>query len=605
MDNNPTTTPTKTTGEITTSVRVCVRVRPADVGGATGSEMIGHSCVRTDAATPAVIHLTVPTENGRKTETHSMNFTHVFGESATQGQVYEKAGVGEMVEAATSGFACTIMCYGQTGSGKTYTMTGPPHPVNNNNINHDDEGGGLLQRSIQHVFEMHDLVFKKLNITLSVSYYEIYNEKVNDLIIIDGPAHTNLNVRWNTSSQSFFVEGLIVVKCDTLGDVMAVLQEGLQNRRRAAHALNEDSSRSHTIFTMYFESPTYTGKLNFVDLAGSERFTSSASSTTTTTTATPAETRNINRSLFTLGKVISTLSEVNNNNHNNHNHNGNNNHSSHIPYRDSTLTRLLMDSLGGNCRTLMIATINPQSRWSDESLQTLKYAIRMGKVVTTATTTTTATTAASGGGGFGAIAIRRTMRGTNEDVLKEEIERLKRENAQLKFFSSSSALDSAPTTTTTASGVVPYETHLALQQKYDALLKSSRADSEKKDKEILRLRKQMYSNEHSSSDQQQQQSKSVITDVAQQRRDRLHSIVQECVDDVLPAKTRIKRISSSNNNNQSTAVNNNNNNIVVMGIVTPQGVLVPPSATASTTTVPSSANPDDTNNNNNNNNNNN
>eukprot|EP00759_Apiculatamorpha_spiralis_P031898 PhF_6_TR33624/c0_g1_i1/m.49108 len=441
------------------NVTVCVRVRPQD-----DPDRPSAITVLSDNTTLRVV---VNTEGGRKTETHHLSFTRSLNEHASQESVFELSGVKEMVEAAMSGYACTILCYGQTGSGKTYSMTGPEGDT-------APETHGLLQRAIHHVF-MHRP--GELGLTINVSYYEVYNEKVNDLIIVD-EAHSNLQVRWNATSHSFYVEGLIVVKCETLEDVMAVVQEGLQNRKKAVHLLNEDSSRSHSIFTMYFDAKDTTGKLNFVDLAGSERIKESASNIT--------ETKSINKSLFALGKVISALCEASA-------LPAHQQHTVFIPYRDSTLTKLLMDSLGGNCKTLMVATVNPAIQFADESLNTLKYATRMAKV-------TNAT-----------VPLQRVRR-TSMDHLKDELETLKRENAALKIASKvhhqngggvSPVLLTNGNATSSPSVLSPgpkepglsqaaYENFTALSQKHAESMKEAKLENERLRAENMRLRQQLY-----------------------------------------------------------------------------------------------------------------
>jgi hypothetical protein len=191
---------------------------------------------------------------------------------------------------------------------------------------------------------------------------EIYNEQINDLLNI---GNTNLQIRWD-QRQGFFVEGLLVIECKKPEDIVEVILQGTKNRKKGSHELNKDSSRSHTILTVYviseFQSQGQNfkkyGKISFVDLAGSERLKETHSSG-----GMIKETGNINKSLFVLGKVISALTDKKNNNQ-------------HIPYRDSKLTMLLMDSIGGASKTLMIACVSPSATYSDETMSTLNYASR-------------------------------------------------------------------------------------------------------------------------------------------------------------------------------------------------------------------------------------
>ena len=198
---------------------------------------------------------------------------------------------------------------------------------------------------------------------MKAAFLEIYNEEVRDLL---NPSSGILHCRWNIKS-GFFVEELLVVDCTSIDDLIAVLHEGIRNRKTGAHELNKSSSRSHSIMTVYLisDSPGEDGsslkkygKISFVDLAGSERLKESKSQGKMI-----KETGNINKSLFTLGKVISSLSQKKVS-------------KKHIPYRDSKLTMLLMDSLGGTSKALMIACVSPSTAYADETLSTLNYAMR-------------------------------------------------------------------------------------------------------------------------------------------------------------------------------------------------------------------------------------
>ena len=174
-----------------------------------------------------------------------------------------------------------------------------------------------------------------------------------------------LHCRWNPAN-GFFVEDLIVVDCSNVDDMISVLLEGMKNRKSGSHEMNKDSSRSHSIMTIYIiseitqgtQSVKKYGKISFVDLAGSERLKESKSQGDMI-----KETGNINKSLFTLGKVIKGLTDRRSK-------------TPYIPYRDSKLTMLLMDSLGGNSKALMIACASPSGLYFDETLSTLNYAAR-------------------------------------------------------------------------------------------------------------------------------------------------------------------------------------------------------------------------------------
>ena len=295
---------------------------------------------------------------------HNLTFNSVFNENSSQEIVFEESGVKNLILKALEGYSTTCFAFGQTGSGKSYTITGI----------HDQSGGfsnvspihaGLVPRSLDFLYQC--LLQSQQDIKIKAQYLEIYNENVIDLL---SPSSKQLAVRWN-SSRGFYVESSLVVECDNLQDCMAVLQEGLRNRHTASHNLNEHSSRSHGILTLfidcdYIDSENQvikrTGKISFVDLAGSEKISDSKASGNTL-----VETLSINKSLLTLGKCISSLSDSTK-------------RVGHIPYRDSTLTKLLSDSLGGEGLALMIACISPSAKCATETLKTLRYAQRARKI---------------------------------------------------------------------------------------------------------------------------------------------------------------------------------------------------------------------------------
>jgi len=193
-----------------------------------------------------------------------------------------------------------------------------------------DDTDGIIPRAVQYMWA--NMTNRPERYYVKASFMEIYNEQIRDLL---NPSSGMLHCRWNVRN-GFFVEELMVVDCTNIDDLLAVLHEGMRNRKTGSHDLNKDSSRSHSIMTVYVISETKSedghifkryGKLVFVDLAGSERLKESKSQGDMV-----KETGNINKSLFTLGKVISAL--------------GSKKQVTHIPYRDSKLTMLLRDSLG-------------------------------------------------------------------------------------------------------------------------------------------------------------------------------------------------------------------------------------------------------------------
>jgi len=293
-------------------------------------------------------------------------FNAVLGEKCSQMDVFQMCGVHELINSALDGYAATIFAYGQTGSGKTFTMSG-----NENDIGKDDWtpglNDGLFLQSVRYMWET--MTMKPEKFYVKASFLEIYNEQLRDLL---NPSSGVLQGRWNVKN-GFFVEDLMVVDCTGQEDLIAVLHEGVKNRHLGSHELNKDSSRSHSILTVYLITETTHedghilkkyGKISFVDLAGSERLKQSKSEGQMV-----KETGSINKSLFTLGKVISMLSTAMSSVDKKQ-------QQLYIPYRDSKLTMLLMDSLGGTSKALMIACVSPSAVYAEETLSTLNYACR-------------------------------------------------------------------------------------------------------------------------------------------------------------------------------------------------------------------------------------
>ncbi|XP_075168875.1 kinesin-like protein at 54D isoform X3 [Haematobia irritans] len=294
----------------------------------------------------------------------------VFEPGATQDDILDYSGIKRIIEMAIEGFSCTAFCYGQTGSGKTHTLTGPPD-LFIGKPNHKDPRHGLIFRSFVYLFQLIKNR-KDISFILKASFMEIYNERVIDLLN-PGSQRKPLSVRWSKKSGGFFVENLFTVDCEELDDLLAVLEEGMRNRAVGSHAMNDHSSRSHTILTVHIISEQQTdggvflskhGKINFVDLAGSE-----LTKKTLSEGKTLEEANNINKSLMVLGYCIASLSD-------------NKKRFGHIPYRDSQLTKLLADSLAGNGVTLMIACVSPANYNYAETLNTLRYASRAKRIRT-------------------------------------------------------------------------------------------------------------------------------------------------------------------------------------------------------------------------------
>ncbi|KAJ3321080.1 Kinesin- protein 12 [Boothiomyces sp. JEL0866] len=292
-----------------------------------------------------------------------MAFNRVFGEDSDQKVVFSESGVTDLIIQALKGYATTIFAFGQTGSGKTFTITGPEETT--------PDTVGIVPRALSRMFE--EIKKQKgsksiTDIRIQASYLEIYNENVLDLL---NPQNFGLPVRW-TAERGFFVERLFIVDCDNLDDCLAVLEEGIRNRTTGGHEMNEHSSRSHSLLTIYLEINGFDeadghpqqryGKISFVDLAGSERVKESKPTLDTFT-----EALSINKSLLTLGKCISALADPKKT-------------GGHVPFRDSKLTKLLSDSLGGKGSALMISCISPSQTNFNETLKTLRYAQQARKI---------------------------------------------------------------------------------------------------------------------------------------------------------------------------------------------------------------------------------
>ncbi|XP_058472234.1 kinesin-like protein KIF3B isoform X2 [Solea solea] len=278
-------------------------------------------------------------------------FDVVHGFESKQRDIYEDA-VRPLVESVLQGFNGTIFAYGQTGTGKTHTMQG---------VSGDPEKSGVIPNSFQHIFTQISRTQNQKYLVRS-SYLEIYQEEVRDLLCKDNNKKLELK---ESPDFGVYVKDLSSVVTKNATEIEHVMNLGNQSRSVGFTNMNERSSRSHAIFGITVECSEVgpdgedhirVGKLNMVDLAGSER-----QSKTGAKGKRLKEAAKINLSLSALGNVISALVDGK---------------SSHIPYRDSKLTRLLQDSLGGNAKTVMIATVGPSHKNFDESLATLRYASR-------------------------------------------------------------------------------------------------------------------------------------------------------------------------------------------------------------------------------------
>ncbi|KAK9880597.1 hypothetical protein WA026_011837 [Henosepilachna vigintioctopunctata] len=284
-------------------------------------------------------------------------------ENVSQEDVYNDLGT-EVVDCAFQGYNACVFAYGQTGSGKTFTMMGSP------------ENQGLIPRICKALFEkMSENSKKGITHRVQVSYLEIYQERVADLL--RNRDNTSLKVREHPKKGPY-VQGLTTCLVTNYGHVEECMSRGNSHRTTASTNMNDVSSRSHAIFTITFVQAGYcdgvpsetVSKIHLVDLAGSERADATRASGQRL-----KEGAHINKSLVTLGSVISALAEVSLSDQNGYRK------SFFIPYRDSVLTWLLKDSLGGNSKTIMIATISPADCNYGETLSTLRYANRAKNII--------------------------------------------------------------------------------------------------------------------------------------------------------------------------------------------------------------------------------
>ncbi|XP_078607912.1 chromosome-associated kinesin KIF4A-like [Branchiostoma floridae x Branchiostoma japonicum] len=288
----------------------------------------------------------------------AFTYDHCYSMDTMQEQVFQEA-VLPLLDGFFKGYNATVLAYGQTGSGKTHTMGG----AYSSSIE-DESVVGIIPRVIHHIFkgiEERD----KSDFTIKVSYLELYNEEIIDLL---SKEKENIVIR-DTTSGGISITGLQEITAPTGEDLVGCLEQGNVHRTTAATAMNATSSRSHAIFTISMEqrkkddnADYCLSKFHLVDLAGSER-----AKKTKAEGDRFKEGVSINKGLLSLGNVISALGDDSRG-------------QKHVPYRDSKLTRLLQDSLGGNSHTVMIACVSPADSNLEETINTLRYADRARKI---------------------------------------------------------------------------------------------------------------------------------------------------------------------------------------------------------------------------------
>ncbi|KAI4348947.1 hypothetical protein L6164_009607 [Bauhinia variegata] len=295
-------------------------------------------------------------------------FDKVFGPSAQQGDLYEQAIV-PIVNEVLEGFNCTIFAYGQTGTGKTFTMEGECRRAKSGLNGELPSEAGVIPRAVKQIFDT--LESQNAEYSVKVTFLELYNEEITDLLAPEEISKVALEDKqkkqlplMEDGKGGVLVRGLEEEIVTSASEIFTLLERGSAKRRTAETLLNKQSSRSHSLFSITIHIKEATpegeelikcGKLNLVDLAGSENISRSGARE-----GRAREAGEINKSLLTLGRVISALVE----------------HLGHVPYRDSKLTRLLRDSLGGRTKTCIIATVSPAVHCLEETLSTLDYAHR-------------------------------------------------------------------------------------------------------------------------------------------------------------------------------------------------------------------------------------
>ncbi|KAF2739803.1 kinesin-domain-containing protein [Polyplosphaeria fusca] len=281
--------------------------------------------------------------------TGAFTFDRVFDMECRQSDIFDYS-IRSTVDDILNGYNGTVFAYGQTGAGKSYTMMG-------SDID-DDVGKGIIPRIVEQIFASMLASPSNIEYTVRVSYMEIYMERIRDLL---NPVNDNLPVH-EEKNRGVYVKGLLEVYVSSVMEVYEVMRRGGTARAVAATNMNQESSRSHSIFVITITQKNLetgsmkSGQLFLVDLAGSEKVGKTGASGQTL-----EEAKKINKSLSALGMVINSLTDGK---------------SSHIPYRDSKLTRILQESLGGNSRTTLIINCSPSSYNDAETISTLRFGMR-------------------------------------------------------------------------------------------------------------------------------------------------------------------------------------------------------------------------------------
>lgn len=339
--------------ELKGNIRVFCRVRPVlkHEDGASNGEVFSY----TNKSRGIVA------ANSSVQQNKSYNFDRVFDPSSTQEDVFGE--ISQLVQSALDGYRVCIFAYGQTGSGKTHTIMG------------SESDKGMIPRSVQQIFDRAARMEKdSWNFTFKASFLEIYNEEIRDLLGNQSKAHTSNAIGKTSKGKGFQVsytagrdnmctiEGLTVADVSSPEVAATLIDRAAKNRATAATRSNAESSRSHSVFRLFIDAKntssgqSLSGLLNLVDLAGSERVKASGAEG-----ARLKETQNINKSLTQLGVVIQSLA----------------NKQAHVPFRNSVLTKVLQDSLGGDSKALMFVNVAPTLSNYSESTCALSFAERV------------------------------------------------------------------------------------------------------------------------------------------------------------------------------------------------------------------------------------
>ncbi|EIE22632.1 the Kifc3 motor domain in complex with Adp, partial [Coccomyxa subellipsoidea C-169] len=324
--------------ELRGNIRVFVRVKPSEPAGRSGAPVLACEDSHRISCTAAG-------------STKAFEFDRVFGPESSQEQIFGE--VSQLITSALDGYNVCIFAYGQTGAGKTYTMEGTR------------QDPGINYRTMKELFRcIKEDREGGTTYDITTSIVELYNEQVWDLLAESGKKEVELVKA--TSGAGFNVPDLTQVAVTSPEQILDIMARGFEQRATGCHDINAHSSRSHCLLIVHAATTDpatgvrSVGKLTLCDLAGSERINKTGASGLTLT-----EAQNINRSLLELGNVISALMQQ----------------SSHVPYRNSKLTMLLQDSLGGNAKALMVANLAPSPAHASETLSSLAFASKVANVV--------------------------------------------------------------------------------------------------------------------------------------------------------------------------------------------------------------------------------